>query len=328
MSPWTIGILLMPLLAAQDSNERVFPFTHAETPQSFQEIATVIRVMADGLHVSVDDAQRRLTVRGSTDQMAMAAWLFRELDTVVTPQPPDIVKHEYRVPGGNDDVIRVFLLNPNLPVQELQEVATLIRAIAEIRRVFVYNGPRALALRGTAGQMVLAEWLVNALDKPSKTEFRLSGTNDDRVRVFHLAHAGTIQELQETATLIRATSEVRRLFTYNAPRAIAIRGTSEELALAVWLVDELDKPLDPQAAPRKSSGYHYAAGGLEGFVRIFYLPDTPTAQSFQQAAVQIRGATKIRRVFTYNKSRALTLRGTSEQIAMAEQLIKERAKER
>jgi hypothetical protein len=108
-------------------------------------------------------------------------------------------------------------------------------------------------LRGTAGQIALAEWLINELDQPipealaqqspnpAAHEDRPSGTGDDVARVFYLTHAQTAQRLQEIATQVRSMTEVRRLFTYNAPRALALRGTADQIALADRLIRERDR---------------------------------------------------------------------------------------
>jgi hypothetical protein len=72
-------------------------------------------------------------------------------------------------------------------------------------------------------------------------EYRLSPTTDDFVRVFYLAHAATPQRLRETALHVQSKSHNVWVFTYNAPSAIAVRGTAEEIALADRLIQEQDK---------------------------------------------------------------------------------------
>ena len=102
-----------------------------------------------------------------------------------------------------------------------------------------------MALRGTADQIAVAEWLFNDLDKQSQNpgthEYRLPGGGDDVVRVFYLMHAATAQRLQQIATEVRSMAEIRRLFIYNAPRAVAMRGTAAQIALADRLIQERDR---------------------------------------------------------------------------------------
>jgi hypothetical protein len=129
--------------------------------------------------------------------------------------------------------------------QEIQELAVVLRSIYGVFRLFTYSPTRAIALRGTADQIAIAEWLFDDLDRqsgnPGPHEFRVPGGGDDVVRVSYLVHAGTAERLQEIAGQVRSMAEIRRLFTYNAPRAIALRGTLEQIALADRLIAERDK---------------------------------------------------------------------------------------
>ena len=96
--------------------------------------------------------------------------------------------------------------------------------------------------------MRLAEWLFNELDQPSgKTRdprgYRMTGVADDpEVRVLYLSSARTPQAFQETAQAVRLKTNLRRLFTYNANRAIVLRGTPEQAALAEKLAASRTAP--------------------------------------------------------------------------------------
>jgi general secretion pathway protein D len=66
--------------------------------------------------------------------------------------------------------------------------------------------------------------------------------DDYVVKVLYIKNATTVQELQEISSTIRAVTEIRRAFTYNAQNAILVRGTTDQVALAEKLVMDLDKP--------------------------------------------------------------------------------------
>ena len=225
-----------------DSRDRVFYLTHTATVQQFREVATVIRTIADIQQVATDDDQKSVTVRATPGQIAMAEWLFNELDTQTIQTS---VPHQYLVPGSSDDVIRLFYLTDTATVQDFQEAATLVRTIANFRRAFTYNERRAYVVRGTPAQIGLAEWLLVRLDpaaNPSSSEYRMPGSNDDVVQVLHLANTSTVKDFQKAATAIREATQIQRLFTYNRPRAVAVRGTADQIALAQRLATDLDKP--------------------------------------------------------------------------------------
>jgi hypothetical protein len=115
--------------------------------------------------------------------------------------------------------------------QQLQEIATSLRGITEIPQVSVDSAQMSLTLHGTAAQIAAAEWLLGQWNHsgPSRQDqenaaarqYRLS--EDDIVRVFRLAHAPTPRALQEIATIVRSTADIRRLFTYNAPSVITLQ---------------------------------------------------------------------------------------------------------
>ncbi|MSV35066.1 MAG: hypothetical protein EXQ47_05635 [Bryobacterales bacterium] len=65
---------------------------------------------------------------------------------------------------------------------------------------------------------------------------------DDVVKVFYVTNATSVQEFQEIATAIRTVAEIRRVFTYNAQRAMIVRDTVDKVALAEKLIHDLDKP--------------------------------------------------------------------------------------
>ncbi len=65
-----------------------------------------------------------------------------------------------------EQVMKVFYLtNVNTP-QELQEIATNVRSICDIRRLFTYNAQMAIIVRAEADRVALAEKLIADLDKP------------------------------------------------------------------------------------------------------------------------------------------------------------------
>lgn len=225
-----------------DQRDRVFYLTHTDTVQQFQEVATVIRTIADIREVTTDNDQKSVTVHTTAGQIAMAEWLFNELDTQTVQAS---VPHEYAVPAATDDVVRLFYLPDTATVQDFQEVATVVRTIADFRRAFTYNERRAFVVRGTVAQIGLAEWLLKELEPAaasSTREYRMPGTNDDVVRVLHLTHTANVQAFQKAVTQIREAAQIKRVFTYNNPRAAAFRGTADQIALAARLATDLDKP--------------------------------------------------------------------------------------
>ena len=63
-------------------------------------------------------------------------------------------------------VVKVFYLENVTKVQDLQEIATAVRSVTDIRRLFPYNAQNALIVRDTVDKVALAEKLMKDLDKP------------------------------------------------------------------------------------------------------------------------------------------------------------------
>jgi hypothetical protein len=325
-----VMILALSACAAfgQDA-ARVFRVYHVDTEMDLNVFATLIRGVSDLPNVSIDTERKSISVSGSASQVAIAEWLFTELDRQTLPE---FATKEFRVPTKDDDVVRVFFAPHTATAEDFQEIATTIRTIPDVRKVFTYNSPRALVVRGTADQIAAVAFLIHELDQPADAkradsrEYQMidpANRGETAVRVFYLPYTSTVQQFQEVATVTRTIGEVRRIFTYNATRAMIVRGTADQIAFIGWMVHELGKPVTPGTA---SSPYQYPRNDRDGenLVRVFYVKDVATVQAFQQLATQIRTQTKMRRVFTYNESKAITLRGTEAQLALAEQMLNDR----
>ena len=62
--------------------------------------------------------------------------------------------------------MKVFYLTNVTTPQELQEIVTAVRSVADIQRLFVYNAQNAIIARGEADRIALAEKIIHDLDKP------------------------------------------------------------------------------------------------------------------------------------------------------------------
>ena len=64
-----------------------------------------------------------------------------------------------------DEVVKTFYLTNAATPQELQEVATAVRGLTDIRRIFPVNSMNALIVRGPRDKMALAEKIIDDVDK-------------------------------------------------------------------------------------------------------------------------------------------------------------------
>ncbi|HUE21041.1 MAG TPA: hypothetical protein VMQ86_05130 [Bryobacteraceae bacterium] len=305
----------------------VFKLTQGQDAHQVQEMAVLLRGTGKLGQVSVDAANETVLVAGTPGQVAVANWLVHQLDVPASVQVSGI--HEYRPPETADDVVRVFYVNNAVSRQDLQEIVTAVRSVADVQRLFVYNALNAVAARGNRDQMALSAWLIDQLDRPAgvaapgPNEYKYTG--NEVARVFELRNAQTAQQLQEMVTLIRSIGDIMRLFVNNERRAIVLRATPERVGLAAWLVHELDKPVAGQAATGDAGEAHEyrLSDDPENLVRVFYLGSPQPPQDLSKVFAQVRANTGIRRLFVYSALDALAVRGTAGQVATAEKVLEE-----
>jgi hypothetical protein len=309
---------------------KVFHFANTETEIGFQELTNAIRAIAQIPQASFVPGSKALAVRGTSGQAEIAEWLFRALDKPAGVQSP--AKLESAVPNAANDLVRVFYTANTGTPQSLQEIVNAIRSITEIRYVSVCNGPNAIAIRGTAAQVALADWLLQGLDRPagggpfttiSQTlnapELRSRDGSPMVARILYPAYIATPQHLQEAVNMIRSIAEAQRVVAIGAVRAIVVRGEPDQVALAEWLVNALAIPTTAEGPAMKPP-----RPGLDALVtRVFYLKHTSTPLAFQEIANTVRSKAKIMRLTVYNPAGAIALRGTPVEVAAAARLIQE-----
>ena len=122
-----------------------------------------------------------------------------------------------------------------------------IRTVPELTKVFPVNEQSAVAVRGTADRIALAEWLFALLDRaaPESTAKTSAvydfGVSPSAVRIFFLAGALTPQNYRETVNTLRTMTQATRIFPCTNSRAIAFRGTPEQLAQAEKILKDTGK---------------------------------------------------------------------------------------
>src|SRR5258708_6621407 len=73
-------------------------------------------------------------------------------------------------------------------------------------------------------------------------------------RILHFTNTPAPQGRQEITNAIRSIAEIGEAFVDNQSSTLAIRGTASQIALADWLVQELDRPARPWAPAPQSQG--------------------------------------------------------------------------
>ena len=228
----------------------------------FDQMKSVVSYLAEIQQFSGDVAQSSVVVSGPEDRLALAEWLIHAMNKLAGWQPSDEESsdssvREFLLPAGFDPVTRVYYVKHHGWIQDCHEMADILKSVAEVRAACRYGDPEMIAFRGSPERVGLAEWLLEATDKPSgwkpepetiqspaSREYRLPGDSLPVVRIYYPANSGenvSIQNLIFLDTLWKV-SGVKRVQTYNRPRMIAFRGTADEVEMGEWLLRETDVP--------------------------------------------------------------------------------------
>lgn len=105
-------------------------------------------------NISVEEAFDNLGV------MTKAYWKPLTSNSVFITQDNVTKRRDYE-----EQVVKTFYLQNVTTPQELQEIATVIRTVTDIRRLLTYNGQMAMTIRGSVDQINLAQKVILDLDK-------------------------------------------------------------------------------------------------------------------------------------------------------------------
>jgi general secretion pathway protein D len=143
-----------------------------QTPKVlFETVGKVagINVLFDPDFVQQNSKPMSIDITNSTLEQALdylsvltkAFWKPLSANTIFVTQDNTTKRRDYE-----EQVMKVFYLNNVNSPQELQEIVTTIRSVADLQRLFVYNAQNAIIARGEADRIALAEKIINDLDKP------------------------------------------------------------------------------------------------------------------------------------------------------------------
>ena len=306
---------------------QVFSFSSADTPQAMQEIANAVRSIGEIAQTSLQMDARTLTVQATPSGEALADWLLREFDAPQSSPSQDPQVASYAGLTDSSDQLRVFRLAHPTGPQPFQEVVNSIRVVPDMSKVFPSFTKAVIAVRGSADQLALAEWLFKQLDQPpaapgqmrAEQQFHSALTNLPEVRVLYFAHATTAPERQPVVNAVRVIPELTHVFPVMSQGAIAMSGPADRIALAEWLFGQVDLSA-PAMAAKTSAAYELTPGS--DVAQVFFLPGSVMAQSFQELAASVKAIAPNVRTFPNTLTATLAVRGTSAQLAQAGQILK------
>jgi hypothetical protein len=319
------------LAAWGQSDSKTFYFPNVTTAPTLQEYVNVIRSVGDIKDATQDWEKKSITVKGTTEQISLAAWISQQLADAPSSRPSTVRRDYTATVAKTDQVTILFLAHATTP-QALQELVNSTRSIADIQRFFPCNEAGAIVSRGTPEQTTLGAWMVQALDQPAGSvkpghldhPFP-SDPRSNMAQIYVLRNnPATPRVLQEIVNSVRSVADIQRFFPYNAQNVIVMRGPAEQVALADWLLGQIDQPVGAVVSSQPLE-YQYTDGPRGASVaRVFFLRTADSPQKLQEIVNEVRTATHIQRFFPLAQITAIAARGTADQISQAEQLLKDR----
>jgi hypothetical protein len=213
--------------------------------------------------------------------------------------------------------------------QSMQEFTNAVRSIGDIRDVSLDVTKRSLTVKGTADQIALAGWFTAELDNSGAQGTRDLPTNDPKnslAQIYFLKNVNDPRDLQEIVNAARSVVDIQRFFPMNHQRAIVMRGSPAQVKAADWVLGVLDQPVGSQPAGIPQD-YHLSASDWDArsglVVQVIPLAHLDTPQGIQELVNVTRSVADIQRFFPVNARRMLVIRGSEDQIVLADWLVKE-----
>lgn len=205
----------------------------------------------------------------------------------------------------------------------LQEMATTLRTVANIRQLSIDAPAVSIAVSGTSSEIAPAAWLVEHLDKPARSQgtalpSEKATFGNSVYLVYYLKNSKSPSGIQEVITTLRTVENIQKIYNYNAAAAIALRGTPAEVEMAEWLMGQLDVP-----AGSASVGDHaYSiAGENNDSMRVFYLPAATAPRAMQDIVTALRTTGQIKFVYHCLDPRAIAVRAPAARVEIAGRII-------
>jgi hypothetical protein len=141
---------------------------------------------------------------------------------------------------------------------------------------------------------------------------------DDRILAF--TNMERALDLLETEQVIQSLVPSAEVALHRSERTLSVRGAFDDVELATWLFDRLDKAKTPNTLELVGSDETIAV------LRLSVRGDTDgpdgTRELQEQAAV-IRSVVEFRTSLTHDRSKSIVIRGSAAQVELAQWLARE-----
>ena len=145
---------------------------------------------------------------------------------------------------------------------------------------------------------------------------------DMQDRTFRFQSPATDQDFQDLSVAALTMSGLKARTVDVALRELSISGTSEEVRVTEWVIAELDRPA-AATPPPASTVLTLETKEPDNTIRVFYPAQISSNQDLMEVVTALRTITDVRFVGIYTSHRAVVVRGSRDQLDLAEWLLAE-----
>jgi hypothetical protein len=231
-----------PGTVADNREVHIFYMAHTESPQDIQEVVNMVRSIADIQRMFPWNSMMAIVLSGTPEQSALAGWMLNEVDVAPGAAKSGMKSYPYSGDPRGGNVVQVYVLANTDTPKAIQEIVNGTRSVADIQRCFPFASRKLIGMRGSNDQIALADWILGLLDRPATAapdsamhEYRYNTGNPwdtgNVARVFFL-NVQTPEQLQQAVNEVRSSAKIQRAFPNQFARAIAMRGTGDQISQA------------------------------------------------------------------------------------------------
>ena len=225
--------------------------------------------------------------------------------------------------ASGQDFDRVFRLTHTPAPQNQDEIATALKTVGKISTVSIDRAAATLTATGSADQIALAEWLVPRLDAPppGPQNYAVAGNPNDLVAVYPITQFKTPVDVQETLTTLRTALDVRYVYAITPAKIIALRGTENVIAMAMFLLPKLDHA--PQAKQNGAASHFHSDVSVRGAdtLSTYGLSYCVGVRCTQEMITVLRTVLDLQKIYQVTAPAMLSMFASQSDIQTAEWLI-------
>ena len=164
---FVLGGLLSAQSQPSELTDRTFHLGTFHTPQDLQEMATVLRTVADITTLSVDSSGPSISITADAEHLAVSEWLLRNLDHQMyagASKSTQSIQHTMPTTAKDGgEFVRIFYLANNPTPTQSREFMTALRVAGTVDKIFNYSALKALVARGSNEKLQSVERTLSQL---------------------------------------------------------------------------------------------------------------------------------------------------------------------